>query len=591
MLSFVRGLLKVSPAALVARLPLLVFASFLLALPHYPSQDGPAHLSSATALLALLGGDPQVKAIFEIQSGLLTNWLTLLCQTLGLALGLGPSLTEKLLVLFVAALWVEVFVACARRLGRPSWSTFLVLPILSSVPMHLGFWNFLAAGACGLLAWLVRRDGRLGWRGHLLTWVAFLAHPFGPLLTLAFSTLEDLWARRPRRLLPLLPLALALVLTMGSDGGARPEFTRPDWPDLSGAILTVSLETWRLEHLLRIGGVVLILVGVVWSRRDFIETFSPYGFALTLGSAGLLALSALAPSALGEGLMVRERFAFLFWACFLACVPFVADRSPKGLRFHGVCTVLLFCLSTLPQAVVDWRLAAAQRTLLDRLPNLEPGLFMATVYSTGPADGAFLRFTGAPDLHLGDRYFAEQAAINPYSYQARSSVFPLRARFQPQFGLLWAFEHDANQLPFEPLAGALDGLLLVGLPREFARTTAQRIADHWQILPAGERGVLLRTKKSLAPAQHRIWPLEKGQKPASLLLRPELRGRVAVQGAPVHAHWAWRALFVRSDGSFIEDPPKGVIEPLIGVFDESARTEVLILGPSPEGLRLGLAVE
>ena len=144
------------------RLPLWFWGLFLAAIPHLPSQDGPAHLLTGASLVGWLQGEPLPRVLFELRPWFLTNWLSILVLGGLQALGFGAAWAEKIWLFVVLVPWVEAFARLRLRLGTSRWVPWLVLLLFQGWIARLGLWSFLFATGLGLWVWS-RRDSFATW--------------------------------------------------------------------------------------------------------------------------------------------------------------------------------------------------------------------------------------------------------------------------------------------------------------------------------------------------------------------------------------------------------------------------------------------
>ncbi len=183
-------------------LAVLACCCWVLSLPVFPSEDGPVHLYYATVMSKLLSGShgPLTEA-FRIRH--LLPPYSLYYYLLIVLLKLFPAvLVEQIMVSIIVVILAAGFRRMCIAVGRNGrWISFLVLPLLLSWPLFMGFQNYcLSIGICFWAAgtWLERRRYRRA-VFLLLVVLVVLTHPV-PLLPLAAICGIDLvgrWMRRP----------------------------------------------------------------------------------------------------------------------------------------------------------------------------------------------------------------------------------------------------------------------------------------------------------------------------------------------------------------------------------------------------------
>jgi len=585
------------------RLPILVWALLLCALPFYPSQDGPFHLHHGSALLAWISGDPSARALFQLQDGLFTNWTTaIVLGDLQVLLGLSSAWAERIWLMVLVAVWVDAFARLRFQLGTSRLVPWLVLLLFQGRIAHMGYWNFLFATGLGLWAWA--REGQAQekkpWRPDLLGVAAFLvalfSHPFGALLYLALVVTEGFLAGGGKgwRILPLLiPYGvLTAMVVWGSSGGAV-HVLAPVWPDFLGRELGPWIEIWRLEALPRFALLALLMFWV-WAswpidrfrggvRCGFFNT--PRRSALVLLSLGAVALASLGPEALGGGSMIRARFALLAWALGLLALPLGRPQRFSGFPTLKLAlpflTAMALAATLTPAAVHCWAVAGEQEALLNRLPHLERGQWV--VASRDVEELGRSRWLYQPSVSLGERWVAEHGAFNPFSYPMHTGHFPLAARKRVTSALLDSLKWRPFRVPWEALAGDLDAFVVVAPSADIDEGLVPRLAGTWEAMAVdGEvagasTGAVVFTSGESQPQEQRtpgLWPTEPLAQRHPIPLNPRLPGQqLEIPLGPAYAHWRWRAFLRLEDGRLV--PVDGRwIEPSAGRFDDRGAVRI-----------------
>lgn len=576
------------------RLPILAWALFLVILPFFPSQDGPFHLHQGSALLAWILGDPSARALFELQEGLFTNWTSaVVLGDLQVLLGLTPAWAERVWLVLLVAVWVDAFAHLRAKLGTSRLLPWLVLLLFQGRVAHMGFWNFLFS--VGLALWAWARDGHDGaWRLSPLGFVAFLlalaSHPFGAMLYLALVVTEVVlggWRQGVRRLLWLSPLALLSVFTLPRGDGWFMEFLPPAWPDVLGRDLGPWLETWRLEAVPRL--VLLVLLGlwawVQWRANGFRPGLrewlfrSPRRTTLLLAALGALALASIGPESLGSGSQVRARFTLLAWACGLLALPLTAPAHGAGwARRLPSLSGFFLALALLPAGAHSFAVAQGQAKLLDRLPPLERGQWVAIARDV-EGMGAIL-WQYQPEVHLPERWLATHRAFNPFSYPMQTDHFPLVSRRPAPSAWSDTLKWRPFRAPWEMLAADLDAFVVLGPPPDIDRGLIPRLAPAWEpTVMAFEEfpGMVLFTSSQVRPLVERTpesWPMVPLLQPKAIPLDPRLpRERLVLPVGPSHAHWRWRAFLWQEGGAPIPASEEW-IRPISGRFDHRGVLEI-----------------
>ena len=110
---------------------------------YFPSQDGPAHISTASTLAHL--GDPDwpvfdkyFKSNWRLSTNQLVAALLIALMTL-----FEPATAEKIIVsIYVLLLPISMLYAISYDKGRPNFAVFLIFPFVFSRLAHMGFYNF-----------------------------------------------------------------------------------------------------------------------------------------------------------------------------------------------------------------------------------------------------------------------------------------------------------------------------------------------------------------------------------------------------------------------------------------------------------------
>ena len=110
---------------------------------YFPSQDGPAHLESASIIRAY--HDPQRSALrdyFVLNQDFTPNWAGHLVLA-GLMAFMTPLLAEKAFLSgYVILLPLAVRYAVSAIRGNSAFLAFLVFPFVYNYPLHMGFYSF-----------------------------------------------------------------------------------------------------------------------------------------------------------------------------------------------------------------------------------------------------------------------------------------------------------------------------------------------------------------------------------------------------------------------------------------------------------------
>jgi len=494
----------------------------VLLLPVVLSQDGPAHVDGAWALLH--HGDDGVvgaalRSAYTVDLRPVPNMLSTLLLA-GLLRVLGPDAAEKVLVTgFVLALVAGLWLALRGVDRRAGWLAVAAVPLAGGQLVAYGFYNFcwgvaLALAAIGLA--LHRRAGwrpvptvlaagllTLTWSAHLLPWTVAVLVVGG---LAAGRWLVDVragtgaWPAAVRHLLA--PLAATLpgaVLTVGYLAGAGGQHGAASgtgtgervWWLLTLYRPLVVGSWWELVPAVVVA-LVLAALTVPALRRPVTTPAGRAGRAdrVVLGVATVVSAVAvvLTPERLGaEYGFLPDRLA---WFPPLLLVLFCATRPPSRAVVQRTLAGLLVLAATaavlvrLPTQLADERLA---QEFLSVAPAVPAGSTFAVLRFAGD-EPAPAPLQGPPDplRHLSSRLAVEVGGVDVGHYEALYAYF--QVRFAPD-GVRAAIDPGLDGLdavpPWVHLGEAGDRLpyvLVVGLDRaedwvRSARRTAGVLAD------------------------------------------------------------------------------------------------------------------
>jgi hypothetical protein len=223
-----RGLLLVYVGAVAA------YGSLFWAFDYVPTQDGPAHLSSAVVFASLLGGDSPYAGFYELRLSPAPYWAYHAFMVPALALW-KPLTAEKIfLSLYVVAFAVAGWRLTKAAVGKPSALGLSYLVFATSFPFQMGFFNSMLGTAAALLTaaffWNYReRAGPRFWVSlNLLTAVCYAAHLLAwfaatfSILVLSFwlvlTTRKKVFAGAPLYLFPSYVLPLYFAARASKEG-------------------------------------------------------------------------------------------------------------------------------------------------------------------------------------------------------------------------------------------------------------------------------------------------------------------------------------------------------------------------------------
>jgi hypothetical protein len=167
------------------------YAAWILSLPVFPSQDGPAHVYFADVASHLWSGNSVFSGSYEIVHPISPYALQtyLLIPLLRLA---GPVWAEKFLVCVIVVVTAAGMRLFAMRLGDAGdLVALLATPFFTNYFLFMGFYNYCLAVGLALLAAGIWSGGNRTQAGRriafvLLAWLAAIAHPVGFGLLIAY---------------------------------------------------------------------------------------------------------------------------------------------------------------------------------------------------------------------------------------------------------------------------------------------------------------------------------------------------------------------------------------------------------------------
>jgi hypothetical protein len=434
---------------------------------YIPTQDGPAHLSSAWTLRALWQSQSQAADFFQIRTTPVPNWLAQLLLT-GLLLVFPPLIAEKIFVtLYIIGLVVAVgeFLEAAGSQRRLAGTALL---LVFSRCFWLGFYNFCLSLVLYwfLLAWLLRRAAGWRWTDDLvlagLFLLTYFSHLFGFLLALGSAGwLAVTTHPRPGRRLCGVFLAAMPSLILGiyflygngffSSPGAQRLVTAPlSWTSLATAGQRLGIELvsfgWQLVGPQTAGsplpGLIFWLLAALLglaatgaSRGSAAGTAGPWPRRWPLTTLGIffVLLYLFVPDHLGElpnstehGGFLKARLALIPLICWLACVPFPASGPVSRAGCYRLLPALITVLAAGNLALV-WRYCQQGNADLAEytagIPRLGKGhvLFVVPPEHEGPV-------LADPLLHAAGYYALATESINLENYQPATNHFPLSYR-------------------------------------------------------------------------------------------------------------------------------------------------------------------
>ncbi|MGY1622257.1 hypothetical protein ACI789_08690 [Geodermatophilus sp. SYSU D00965] len=492
----------------------------LVAFPTVLSQDGPAHVAGAWALVHR-GDDGAVGAALREHYRVDLTPVPNMAATLllaGLLQVVGPDAAERLLVAGIVAGLVAALAYAVRGVSpRAGWLAVVALLFGSSHLLAYGFYNFTLGVIGALLVLgvaLRRRSGWspravaalavlsvLTWSAHLLPWVVGVG---GVLLLAVARAGADVRGGTPvlpavrRHLAPaglaVLPgvLLTAAYLATGDGPPATPE-GEPSTERLEALLVGERpfLTGWGVDgvpDLARAAALaamvaLLVLAVLALRRRAPDETGREADrAALAVLLVGAVLAVCLTPERLGPdfGFLVGR----LAWFPPLLLVLWAATRPPTRVLAAVLAAVLAVSASAGALARVPAQAVAADEVaeLLSVAGTIEPGSSLVVLqYSRSAA--APERGTPDPLRHESSRLAVRSGSVDVGHYEAAEAYFQvefpagssLRSRLDPSL-------HGLERLPpavdLPAVRGDLDYVVVLGLDRASAEARgSQRTWD------------------------------------------------------------------------------------------------------------------
>lgn len=418
---------------------LLCTAIIVLAVPVFPSQDGPVHLYYVDIVRSLLTHSGPYTQHFEIKS-LLTPYALEYYSLLAFEMAFSPEVSEKLLVccyIFAFGLGFRYLVGSIAEQRSP-WS-LAGIPFCMNALVYKGFLNYclgvaLALFLCGF--W-IRCQGRFRPRRVTALLVCFvlmlLTHPVPVAIFLLFAGLHfvadlahaaaagsRLWAPslrarwRPLAMLVLMAATAVLwVALFASQSQHVP--SGPGAVFRYGWIRTVAgrLLLWPVipftSPSYRIGPVLLVVTAGLalllsaWKQGGRACSAT---IALLATAAICFTLACVAPESINGSYYFPDRFA-VFWVLLLIAAA-AASRPPRRWSLAaGVMALCVTCAVLLVQWVNTSRIALEMRPVLDA-PLAQAGS-VGLIIGGKASRGGDLVFE--PFLWGGAHYFRRSGAI------------------------------------------------------------------------------------------------------------------------------------------------------------------------------------
>ncbi len=426
-------------------------------LAYLPTQDGPAHLENAVALLRR-AHVPVLAEYYDLNLRLLPNWLGHGVLA-ALAAAFPPALAEKILFsLYVVGLPLAFRYALPRR-ARDRGFGAAIFPFVYGLNFYMGFTGFCLGVVLQFLALGIwnRGRGRLRpGRAVALAAVTSLMAAAHPVPAVAFVVVvatmaawragsSALRARTPGRRARVLRahagLALAVALAVlpaaavvaalgagGLGGGAA------SWLPLERRVFALavllSLVSMTPEDVYLTGAVAasvaVATIAAAWTRRRRVGPESAW--LVAAGAAAALAL--LAPDAIGKGWGITLRLQIFPFALAIAWVGSARPLPRVGRALPAVASALSLALLALHWPT-NARLSRSLEEYVSLAPHVESGRTLLPLVVTAGRDVDPTRLVPlnfAPFLHAAGYVAATRDVVDLTNYEANTSLFPLRFR-------------------------------------------------------------------------------------------------------------------------------------------------------------------
>ncbi len=441
---------------------------------HFPTQDGPIHLSNARVFLEY--DNPACSVLpeyYQLKSGVGPNWFSLLSLA-GLLKLFSPEIAEKVfLSAYVLALVGSAYFAILGISRRNRFLLLLVFPFVFNYFVFLGFYNFIfGLPFVFLFLGIVLRSGsRLGWReAGLLALASVLAFFIHPLTMLAawFMALPPLAAKviltHPeagetgkvpsgrlinsllRRAIPIgmaaLPSAglfLHYWLTHSGSSAVRQSLLRLARNAVGlGSIITHS--RWEVLPSLVLSGSFLV-IGVSVLRRGALKGKRASAVGLLIAVIAMFALYFVAPNSAGGGNWINARlllYPFLTTVLWFACYRF--SRRERGGIIVVASLVTLVLLGFHLRSVSSLSAEIEQSLACGADVPANATVLPVSLSRRGRDEtGAPISWKAASFGHFAGYVAADRCLVQFDNYAAWKGYFPVswRSELSPREGRLW----------------------------------------------------------------------------------------------------------------------------------------------------------
>jgi hypothetical protein len=474
-----RAARQLTPEFVVTVMLVLVYSIWLLSLPAWPSQDGPAHLYYAHVLGALFSHQPTIYARYYTIKHLLPPYALYYYALLGLSKFLPLLFADRLIVCVYLLLFIFGFRFLASAVGPSADRATLLLVLVSlNWSVGIGFLNYCLSLALALWAiglWVRFTDNHLLPRfAFLLLVIAItLTHPVPLLIVLAFCGIDLLqrftlsWrASNTASRAPAVPdlvlfcLSLLALLYVKHFATAHPLSEAQPHPAsfviraAHAALLIAQLHSISLIFghsipilIYRFGQLLTLVIAFALAFSQRLRNRNAgiwtHGDTWLVFSIALLIVLPLLPSNVSGAYYFTERLTILLWiAPLIAASGWAPSASSTGVKedspFSSVIAswipglILFFAIVT--NLCLIWEANALLRPVADliqaseRAPISHTGKLALLLYDSRPGNTGKAGPSWDPFYWAGAHILRHNDAILDNSPWLDSAIIPLGAR-------------------------------------------------------------------------------------------------------------------------------------------------------------------
>lgn len=471
----------------------LVLAIQLLSIwltPDFYTQDGPAHVYTASVFLEILQNpDGLVAATYEMNDWRVPTW-TGSMLLVALVHIFGPLIGEKVLILLIVASLAGGFYGLLKAVSpRARWGWLLILPFLLNHLLLIGLYFFLLATGVSMIfmGWAWKRRSSFGWREAGISAVCFLLcfhiHPIPSALAggalLFHFALPDAsgggWRDRlpnaGRLILAGLPCALWSIAFLGGGGESGLVVGGRGFAPVFEDIVAVAVLApfTKTPHLWAVLCFALMAVISIWCLFQWVRERSlpRAGLVFCFFGITLFTLSALAPEGVKGGSLMGYRLGFLLWLVWLVALVVEVERTRWSVA--RISLIVVFLGAALFQTARIRERQQSIQPFLTRLESVSRALPAETrvwplaqnLQGLG-VDGRVFAPRNSFFSHVGLRFLdARKAQVAMIFYQGQVDHFAIRFRDIATTGY-FRRSFDARPDKYVPMVQPGDVVLWVG---------------------------------------------------------------------------------------------------------------------------------